>query len=48
MSSEQIKQLFIDHCLSKDELVFLSKPMDSRINGKYEAFKIGLLLGEKA
>lgn len=48
MSEEQKKQLFIDTCLTSKDQVFLSNPLNTRHNAMYEAFKAGLLLGEKS
>lgn len=47
MNDEQIKQLFIEQCLTEQDKVFLSNPLNTRHNAMYEAFKKGLLLGEK-
>lgn len=47
MDDKQIKKLFIEHCVSDKHKPFLSDPMNTRDEGKYEAFKIGLLLAEK-
>jgi len=43
-----MKELFIEHCLTKAERVFLSHPMNTKHEAQYRTFKIGLLLGEKA
>jgi len=46
MSEEQLKQLFIEVCLTPAERVFISEPMNTRLEGKFEAFKAGVALGE--
>ena len=48
MSDKKIKELFIEHCLSDKERVFLSNPLNTKHNAMLETFTIGLLLGEKA
>ena len=45
MTEEQLKQLFIEVCLTRAERVFVSEPMNTRLEGKFEAFKIGLEIG---
>ncbi len=42
MSEEQKKQLFIQHCLTKKDKIFLSEPMNTRLEEMYRAFKVGL------
>ena len=48
MSEDKIKELFIEHCISDKERVFLSNPLNTKHNAMFETFKIGLLLGEEA
>ena len=42
MSEEQKKQLFVEVCLTEKERVFLSDPMNTRLEEMYRAFKVGL------
>ena len=44
MSEEQKKELFIKHCLSDKEKVFLSNPLNTKHNAMFETFVIGLCL----
>ena len=48
MSEKQLKELFVEFCLSKQEKIFVSEPLNTKHHGQFEAFKIGLSLGEKA
>ena len=45
MSEEQKKQLFIQHCLTKKDKIFLSEPFNTRHSQMFDAFKIGLEMG---
>ena len=42
MSEEQKKELFIELCLTKSQRVFLSEPMNTRLEEMYRSFKVGL------
>lgn len=45
MSEEQKKQLFIHHCLTKKDKIFLSEPMNTKHEAMYMAFKTGVEMG---
>jgi hypothetical protein len=47
MSESQKKQLFIEVCLTKKERVFLSDPLNTRLEDMYRAFKIALELSHE-
>ena len=47
MKEEQLKELFLELCLTKAERVFVSEPMNIRLEGKFDAFKIGLEIGAR-
>ena len=47
MSEEQKKQLFIQHCLTKKDKIFLSEPMNTKHEAMYAAFKTGKNLGRE-
>ena len=44
MSEEQKKQLFIQHCLTKKDKIFLSEPMNTKHEAMYAAFKHGMFV----
>jgi len=45
MNEEQKKALFIEHCLTKKDKVFLSDPMNTKHEAMYAAFKAGVEMG---
>ena len=47
MSEEQLRELFIEVCLTKKERVFLSHPLNTRHEDMFRAFKAGLELSHE-